>query len=645
MMGLTKDMFANTNTNFRTVTFNVTDGYQEIVPINTSVTITGHNNTTDYDGVEHKVTGYDVEIESPLYKESDFTFSGTAEAKRTDAGTTNMNLAADQFANTNPNFATVTFTVIDGYQTIDPIDTTVTITGHKATFMFDGKKHAAEGYDVEIESPLYKASDFTFSGTAKVEEINAGVYAMGLSSDQFANTNPNFKTVTFVVTDGELTITKRPVTLKSESATKVYDGKALVRPVVQILGEGFAETDNIVVFATGSVTDVGTAVNAIEIVYPTAIATASSDNYDITLDEGTLEVTPKTVTVKADDKSKKFGAKDPELTATVTGLLNGDTVDYSLEREPGEKIGKYVITPSGEESQGNYVVVYVPGTLTIKKPGGFSIVWYSDAKIAAEGARTDALAAMVDWMIGHKRENDILAAFSTGSTAGSFGDADIEAKIVELIGKARNAGMKYFGIAGTEDVNGDAMDYGPFAARNLMYPQAIYGNEEIWVRRFAEHEIFTVGIGYHKLAETDEEREEQQKWIDFVNAQIAAVDPEKCSTILFVNDYVDDAGNLTEFGKLVEEEIVKKNAGVRLILSSCTSGTIRTEMQYDGRTVNVLAFNYAADEENGLGFMRLLSFDPDTRNINVTTYSPVYDREYYDEAKKDNDAFTLTNAY
>jgi hypothetical protein len=548
-----------------------------------------------------------------------------------------MGLAEDQFANTNPNFKTVTFLVTDGYQEILPIETTVTITGHKASYVFDNRTFAAEGYDVEIENPLYKESDFAFSGTAKVEAINAGVYEMGLAEDQFENTNPNFKAVTFLVTDGELTISKRPVILKSESATKVYDGTALEKPVVQILGMGFAKGDEPVVRALGSVTDVGTAVNAIDVLFPTG-----ADNYDITLDEGTLEVTPRIVTVRADSKVKKFGSKDPELTATVSGLLNGDTVDYTLEREPGEKIGEYPITPSGEETQGNYIVVYVPGTLRITKPGEFEIVWFSDAKIAKEGARTDALAAMVDWILGCASDANVIAAFTTGSTAGTFNDADIEAKAVELLGKLRS---KYFGIAGTIDVDGDAMDYGPFAARGLLHSQAVFGDGEIWVRRFAEHEILTIGIGFHKLAETDEEREEQQKRIDFVNAQIAAVDPAKCSTILFVNDYVDEAGSLTEFGKLIEEEIVKKNAGVRLILSSCTSGTVRTEMQYDGRTVNVLAFNYAADEENGLGFMRILRFDPDTRDIAVTTYSPVYDREFYDEAKKDNDMFTLTNAF
>ena len=42
-----------------------------------------------YDGEEHKVTGYKVTaISNELYTEGDFDFIGTAEAKRTEAGTT-----------------------------------------------------------------------------------------------------------------------------------------------------------------------------------------------------------------------------------------------------------------------------------------------------------------------------------------------------------------------------------------------------------------------------------------------------------------------------------------------------------------------------------------------------------------------------
>ena len=94
-------------------------------------------------------------------------------------------------------------------------------------------------------------------------------------------------------------------------------------------------------------------------------AKAENKNYkDVTVDY-TLTVTRKAVTVTADNKSKVFGEKDPELTATVAGTLGEDTVKYDVVREAGENVGKYTITPSGKAEQGNYSVTYATGTLTI----------------------------------------------------------------------------------------------------------------------------------------------------------------------------------------------------------------------------------------------------------------------------------------
>ena len=79
----------------------------------------------------------------------------------------------------------------------------------------------------------------------------------------------------------------------------------------------------------------------------------------------TYKITPKSVTVTAEDKTKVFGETDPELTATVAGTLGNDTVDYKLSRKDGEAAGKYEITVKGDKLQGNYTVTYVAGTLTI----------------------------------------------------------------------------------------------------------------------------------------------------------------------------------------------------------------------------------------------------------------------------------------
>lgn len=84
-------------------------------------------------------------------------------------------------------------------------------------------------------------------------------------------------------------------------------------------------------------------------------------------------ITQAPVTVTADDKTKGYGDPEPEWTATVTGMVNGENpslIVYTVSREPGNENGTYAIIPSGAVEQGNYTVTYVNGTLTIdaKKP-------------------------------------------------------------------------------------------------------------------------------------------------------------------------------------------------------------------------------------------------------------------------------------
>ena len=80
-------------------------------------------------------------------------------------------------------------------------------------------------------------------------------------------------------------------------------------------------------------------------------------------------ISAKNVIVKAEDKEKEKGDKDPELTSSVSGLVAGESaslIKYSLVRENGEDEGTYAITVSGDSIQGNYHVDYEPGIFTIK---------------------------------------------------------------------------------------------------------------------------------------------------------------------------------------------------------------------------------------------------------------------------------------
>lgn len=78
----------------------------------------------------------------------------------------------------------------------------------------------------------------------------------------------------------------------------------------------------------------------------------------------TVTAAAATVTVDA-GQTKVFGAVDPTLTATVTGLVGADTLAYTVTRAEGENVGTYAITAAGEATQGNYTVTYVGGEFTI----------------------------------------------------------------------------------------------------------------------------------------------------------------------------------------------------------------------------------------------------------------------------------------
>ncbi len=255
-MGLKEEHFKNKNANFSKVIFNVTDGYMEITPVadEVVVTIAGNNASAVYDGTEHKVTGYTVvSISNKLYKESDFSFSGTAEAKRTEAGTTYMGLKAEDFANKSANFSNVTFEVTDGYMEITPVvdEVVVTIAGNNASAVYDGTEHKVTGYTVvSISNKLYKESDFSFSGTAEAKRTEAGTTYMGLTAEDFANRSANFANVTFKVTDGYMEITpvtdEVVVTIEGNNDSAVYDGEEHVvtgYKVTDISNELYAEGD------------------------------------------------------------------------------------------------------------------------------------------------------------------------------------------------------------------------------------------------------------------------------------------------------------------------------------------------------------------------------------------------------------------
>ena len=92
------------------VTANYTITYEKgsltVTPVTDEVIVTVTERGGDYlyDGGEKVVTGYDAVSKNPLYTANDYSFSGDATVKSTNAGAYDMELAPEDFKNTSANF-------------------------------------------------------------------------------------------------------------------------------------------------------------------------------------------------------------------------------------------------------------------------------------------------------------------------------------------------------------------------------------------------------------------------------------------------------------------------------------------------------------------------------------------------------------
>lgn len=86
-----------------------------------------------------------------------------------------------------------------------------------------------------------------------------------------------------------------------------------------------------------------------------------------------VQVDPAPLTITANNAARGFSETNPAFTVSFGGLVNGDTpavltspVVISTDGQDGVDAGDYALVPSGAEAD-NYMVMFVPGTLTINK--------------------------------------------------------------------------------------------------------------------------------------------------------------------------------------------------------------------------------------------------------------------------------------
>ncbi len=225
-----------------------------------------------------------------------------------------------------------------------------------------------------LERGQFEGETFTFSSSnPSVATVDASgtVTAVGVGnaiiSAEFAGNDwcrPGLATY-------QLTVGPLPVTVNGITASnKTYDGTTVATlnyGSATFRDESGAQVSGVTVSsATGTFADanVGTG-KTVDI----SGITLSSANYTLaaTGNQGSTsaDITPKPLTVTADAKGKTFGAADPALTYTATGLVGNDALTGSLSRAEGEAPGTYAITQGTLAASQNYTLTFTGADFTI----------------------------------------------------------------------------------------------------------------------------------------------------------------------------------------------------------------------------------------------------------------------------------------
>lgn len=220
---------------------------------------------------------------------------------------------------------------------------------------FDGKEHFAsltlEGFNVtySTDGENFKAAIPTFT--------DAGAYTVYYRIERggYKTENNSFT----------VTIKKLAVLVKAKDTVVTYGNKAptlsyeFVGETLSSELEALLKDDLLSALSTDYVQGDGVGEKTVY------MAKIDSDNFDVTVQNGKIDIRPRTATVKADDKTAVYGDA-ATLTATFVGLLEGDPAEPTLtcdENVSGTPVGEYEISVSAAHA--NYVFTFESGTLTV----------------------------------------------------------------------------------------------------------------------------------------------------------------------------------------------------------------------------------------------------------------------------------------
>ena len=660
-VGIVSGDFKNTSKNFANVEFVIVDGALTITTDDTEVvvTVTGNTKTVVYDGTEHSVEGYTVDVNGlPITVTPK---AGTAaKASGTNAGTYYMGLTADDFTAESNNYSNIRIVVTDGWLKIDPITdkVTVTVTENADTVEYDGKEHSVTGYaSIVSDHALYDVANVaetpTDAWTAK--GTDAGTYPVGIKSGDFRNTSGNFTNVEFVIVDGELVITRRgenpgsPVTLRADDSTVMFDGDyhGYVGHIATNLAEGHSVRSVKSDFTARNVGRYEDKIDLHDAIIVDAEGKDVTRNYVLTYQPGTLEITPfegeVVVTVTGNTGLFRYDGK----IHTVEGYTLEATVPFFTEddiRFTGDatisevRPGDYVMNLKDEEfsaANDNFTsvkFVVIDGSMRIYTVR-YTVAWMFDTDQMLTG---DSPNRYFTSMANYIDRSDISLVLHSGNVvadAGAQSQWDVFNNGMQPLYDDEEVDVLMI-AAEKEAASGSLFLQQP--VREDFKEEDLFENGKGFVRRFniGEKSVILVGLG------ADAMTEEGYKW-----AREKFNSDKDASGILLVNNYLLEdmrkPDKIDERALDLEKNVVKACSNVRMVLSSSGGYSSHYEFYYGER--KVIAINSDIEAAAKAGYFTQLTFNEDLNILSVTNLCPYTYDFVYNERQAYKECYVLNN--
>lgn len=280
---------------------------------------------------------------------------------------------------------------------------------------------------------------------------------------------------------------------------------------------------------------------------------------------------------------------------------------------------------------------------TAAGPTPFSIVWMSDTQNLTRHY-PEVFNSMRDWILRERESQNIVFLIHTGDVVDAcspFMWSNASIALVPVLYEI--PGMV---VSGNHDVGSDnrqsLFNERPYAMMTRKEGQTYRDGDcayQIFTAGGDEFLVFGFGYSVNSTA--------VWRWVNSV------MDEHPDAVALFVMHYaLQEDNRYSGQARELVRQVAANRPNAKLLLCGHFDGVLMHEEWIDDdgdgetdRCFYTMMFNLQDDLEEGMGYMRILTFYPEDRHIEVKTYSPWYDRWDYPKLPSEETDFILDNAF